>query len=252
MAVDQVFFGTADCPNAQYVMLRMLAGGQTFVSSQRLSTQNADGSAADLFGTFSSSVSNGANGSNIIMGTADAAALFGIAMDEEVSGHLVFPDGRVCFSGSNDCVAYGAFTGANPGGGTPATAPVRGMALIREGNTMQDSNDFVLGAPAPRNNAGQAGTLGTCPGGAPTPTATPRGEHTATPTAVPTGPVSQCVADCDDTTTVSIGELIRCVSISLGQQALSACPECDCMGNGTVGVTCLIRGVNNSLNGCPN
>lgn len=250
MAVDQVFFGTEDCPNAHYVMLRMLAGGQTFVSGQRITNQNPDGSAATDFGAFASNVSNGANSASIIIGTAEAAALFDIELDQEVEGALLFPDGRVCFSGSGDCVAYGAYTGNNTGGGDPAPAPVRGMALIREGNSGQDSDDFALGAPAPRNNAGMSGTLGTCPGGADTPTPTVAGGDTPTPTRIPTG-VPGCVGDCDDTLSVSIGELIRCVSISLGAQPLSSCEACDCLGNGTVPINCLVQGVNSALNGCP-
>ena len=250
MAVDQVFFGTEDCPNAQYVMLRMLASEQRFVSGQRISTQNADGSAAPDFGAFSSTVSNGANGSSIIMGTAAAAGLFNLEMDQEVTGVIVTPNGRVCFSGSGDCVAYGAFTGTNTGGGDPAAAPTAGMALIRQSSTGQDSNDFVLAAPAPRNNAGNTGTLGVCPGGASTPTATVVG-NTPTATVMPTGTVSACVGDCDHTDTVSINELVRGVNISLGVQPLNSCEAFDCQHNGMVGVNCLIQGVNNSLQGCP-
>jgi hypothetical protein len=229
----------------------MLAGGQTFVSGLRLTTQDAAGTAAADFGTFASNVPNGANGSTIIMGSADAAALFGIEMDQEVAGTLLFPDGRVCFTGSGDCVAYGAFTGANPGGGAPAPAPARGMALIREGSSGQDSDDFALGAPAPRNNAGDVGALGTCPGGAdtPTPTATAGPAGTATPTRT-SGPAPACVGDCDVAGSVAINELILGVNISLGTQPLSACAAFDCLGNGTVPVNCLIQGVNNSLNGC--
>jgi hypothetical protein len=251
MAVDQVFFGTADCPEAQYVMLRLLAPSMQFVMNQRMTTQNADGSTAADFGMFTSNVSNGAGDANILMGTAAAAALFGIELDEEVSGELLFPDGRVCFAVPNvDCVAYGAYTGDNTGGGTPATAPVLGMALVRQTDTMNDQADFELGAPAPRNNAGDTGTLGTCPGGANTPTATTGGDVTPTPTrtAAPSGP---CVGDCDGMGSVGINELILGVNISLGQQDVGACSAFDCQNDGTVPINCLIQGVNNSLEGCP-
>src|SRR5262245_17035402 len=252
MAVDEVFFGTGDCPNAQYVRLRLLAPGMTFVNGQRVTTQNADGSNADDFGSFDKNASNGANGSNILMGTADAAGLFGINMDTEVTGQLVLPDGRVCFGsfggGPVDCVAYGNFTGDNGSGGAPAAAPVLGMALSRQSTTGEDSTAFVLAAPAPRNNAGQAGSLGTCPGGVATPTPT-----TGAPQGTPTATVSLgfCVGDCDEDHMVSVGELVRGVNISLGTQALSSCEEFDCRGNGMVPVNCLVQAVNGALNGCP-
>lgn len=265
VVVDQVFFGTEDCPNAQYVMMRLTGAGMRFVGGQRVMSQNADGSDADDFGTFATEVSNGALGAHFIMGTADAAALFDLELDQEASGELVFPDGRVCFGlfggGPVDCVAYGDFTGDNGTNNLPAAAAVRGMALIRGTDTANDQNDFALGAPAPRNNAGDSGVLGVCPGGAdtPTPTRTSTGgavdtatpTRTATPMGVPTGTVSACVGDCDDTGMVAINELIRGVNISLGLQSLDTCAAFDCLGNGMVPVNCLIQGVNNSLNGCP-
>jgi hypothetical protein len=257
MVVDEVFFGTADCPNAQYVRLRLLAPGMTFVNNQHVTTQNADGSAAADFGVFDKNASNGANAANILMGTADAAGLFGIGMDTEVSGQLILPDGRVCFGDFGgqpvDCVAYGNFTGDNGSGGAPAAAPVLGMALSRTSTSGPDSTAFALAAPAPRNNAGTTGTLGVCPGGVSTPTATVVGNTptaTVMPTGVPTGTTSACVGDCNDTNSVSIDELVRGVNISLGLQPLSSCEAFDCDDNGMVGVNCLIQGVNNSLQGC--
>jgi len=257
VAIDEVFIGTADCPNAQYVVMRLTGAGMVFINGQDVTTQNADGSEASDFGTFTQVLDNGALGAPFIMGTADAAGLFGIAMDREASGQLVFPDGRVCFGFFQgmavDCVAYGNFTGDNSGGGAPATAPVRGMALVRQTDTMSDEDDFALGAPAPRNNAGDTGTLGVCPGGVddtPTPT---EGVGLATPTAtaVPTGTVAACVGDCNGDGMVGINELILGVNIALELQPISACPAFDCQGTGTVPISCLIQGVSNSLNGCP-
>jgi hypothetical protein len=240
VVVDQVFLGSADCPNAQYVMMRMLAPQQRFVNGQKVTTQNADGSAAADFGSFGGNVPNGNTGDAVIMGTSDAAALFGIAMDQETSGTLILPDGRVCFgmfgAGPVDCVAYGNYTGDNSGGGTPAVAPQLGMALVRQANTMNDMTDFALGAPMPRNNAGDVGTLGQCAGAAPTPT-------------VP--PVTSCVGDCDGTGMVSVGNLIIGVNIAIGNQQIDACPSFDANQDGEVSVSELIVAVNNALNGCP-
>jgi len=52
VVIDQVFFGTADCSNAQYVDMRELSAGMRFVNGQRVTTQSADGSPAADFGTF--------------------------------------------------------------------------------------------------------------------------------------------------------------------------------------------------------
>lgn len=242
VVIDQVFFGSADCPNAQYVMMRMLVGGQNSVNTQRVKTQNADGSAAADFGTFDHSVSNGQSGGRFIMGTADAAALFGISMDQTVSGSLVSPDGRVCYGqlGSSpvDCVAYGNFTGGGPGPQAPA--PVLGMALLKQSNVMDD-NDFTLGAPAPQNNAGNVGTLGQCQAG-PTPTPTP----IAT---VP--PVTGCPGDCDGNGSVGISELIIGVNIALSGSGLDTCESLDLNGNLMVDINELVTAVNDALTGCP-
>jgi len=263
VVVDEVFFGTADCPNAQYVQMRILISGMRFIANQRVRTENADGSDAGDFGTFAQNVDNGAAGDRFIMGTADAAGLFGIAMDEEVSESFVFPDGRVCFgvfgSGPVDCVAYGNFTGDNTGGGDPAVAPQLGMALMRQGDDRfgDDATDFVLAAPAPRNNNGDMGTLGQCPGQENTPTPTLGGAGgTPTPsvtaTAVPTGTVAACIGDCGgDGVTVEINELIIAVNIALGNAPLANCPEIDLSGNGSAEINELITAVNNALNGCP-
>jgi hypothetical protein len=246
MTIDEVYFGAEGCEDAQYVVLRMLAGGQTAVGGKQISMQNGDGSPAGNFGTFARNVSNGSSGASILIATAAGAALFGITPDTVADGQLVFPGGRICFAGSVDCIAYGNYTGTNPGGGTPATAPVRGQALARMSSSGNDAADFVLAAPNPRNNAGDSGTLGTCPGGevTPTPTATPAGP---TPT---TGPPPPCTGDCNDDDMVGVNELITGVNIVLGNLPVSTCPDFDRDGGGTVGIPDLIAAVSSLLNGC--
>jgi pimeloyl-ACP methyl ester carboxylesterase len=64
-----------------------------------------------------------------------------------------------------------------------------------------------------------------------------------------TAPV--CVGDCDGSDAVTIAELVRGVSIALGNASIGACPAFDCNGNGSAGIECLIGAVNASLNGCP-
>jgi len=257
VVVDQVFFGSADCPNAQYVMMRILSTGMGFIAHQKVTTQNADGSAAGDFGTFSMIASHNAAGEAFIMGTSDAAGLFGIAMDETATGTLVLQDGRVCFgefpptSGTPvDCVAYGNFTGNNTGGGTPVDAPPLGMALMRQGNSQNgnDATDFVATAPIPRNNAGTVGTLGQCPGGAETPTPTSTSEGApATPTstsgASPATPTSTS-GTTPPTSTATSGTTPATPTATGG--ALPLCVG-DCNFNGIVSIDELIRGVNIAL-----
>jgi hypothetical protein len=85
-----------------------------------------------------------------------------------------------------DCLAYGAYTGPVPSTGyTSANAadPANGtMSLTRSGgSTRFNSQQFVLAAPTPRNNAGLDGTFGgTCP--TPTTSTTTPGASTTTTT----------------------------------------------------------------------
>jgi hypothetical protein len=240
VVIEQVFFGTADCPNAQYVMLRTTAPGQVLVAGQTFPAQNADGSSAGNFATFADSLSNGDLGAAMLVATADAATLFGITPDQVASGNLVFADGRICFGMFGvlpvDCVAYGNFTGDNGNNGSPAVRPELGMALVRQSASMNNSADFALGAPAPGNNAGQTGSLGTCGGTAATPT--------------PTATVASggaCEGDCNGNLLVAVNELVTAVNIVLGNLPLTACnvfPTQPSINN-------LIRSVNNLLNGCP-
>ena len=61
----------------------------------------------------------------------------------------------------------------------------------------------------------------------------------------------QCVGDCDGDGSLSIGELITGVSISLGQTSLSSCPPFDPNHSGHVTIEELIGAVTAALNGCP-
>jgi hypothetical protein len=241
VVIEEVFFGTDDCPDAQYVRLRTLSAGQVLVANQTVQTQNADGSSAPLFGTFSRNLSNGGSGVAMLMGTSQAAELFGIAMDQVVDGRLVIADGRVCFGSFGgqpvDCLAYGDYTGDNGSRGQPAARPGAGQALARIDDTGNNAMDFQSAAPAPVNNGGQSGTLGTC---APPATLTP------TATAVPD---SGCFGDCNGDGEVSINELIILVNIALGSQSVSACAS---LSPGfVVTISDLVRAVNNALSGCP-
>lgn len=248
VVIEEVFFGTEDCPDAQYVELRSITFGQNFVANQRMTTQTADGTAAADFGRFMTNLPNGGSGAAMLMGTAAAQALFGIDFDQVVTGTLVQPDGRVCFGSFGgspvDCVAYGNYTGSNPGNGSPALAPVLGMALVRRSDTNNNTADFILGLPMPENNAAELGALGECPSTDPTPTPT----VPATPTA--TTDIRACTGDCNRDFAVTVDEIVRSVTIALGSSPIDGCPEADADASGTVTVDEIVSAVNNGLNGC--
>ncbi|MDX2170851.1 MAG: hypothetical protein SF182_27535 [Deltaproteobacteria bacterium] len=241
VVIEEVFFGTQDCPDAQYVRLRTLSLGQVLVFNQTVDTQTADGSSAPPFGKFARNLSNGASGVAMIIGTSQAQELFGMDMDQVADGRLVIGDGRVCFGSFGgqpvDCLAYGAYTGDNGSRGQPAVRPATGQALVRVNDTGNNVMDFQSGAPAPVNNKGESGTLGVC---APPATLTP------TATAVPD---SGCYGDCNGDGEVTINELITLVNIALGSSPVSACAALP--PNAEVTISDLVRAVNNALSGCP-
>jgi hypothetical protein len=253
LVIEEVFFGTEDCPDAQYVVLRTFEFGQTLVVTQRMNTFLADGTAAPDFGVFTMIPNRPDSGVAMIMGTAAAQNLFGIELDEVVEGRLPFPDGRVCFGNflraPVDCVGYGAFTGNNSPNGQPATAPVLGMALRRQTETNNNEADFVLAAPMPENNAGNIGALGQGECSGPVETPTPTAGPTPTQTAIGTG---ECVGECDGDGSVTVDEIIRGVNIALGMTSIDDCPAFDADGDGNVTVDEIVTAVTNALDGCPN
>jgi hypothetical protein len=63
---------------------------------------------------------------------------------------------------------------------------------------------------------------------------------------------AQCVGDCNGNGSVGISELITGINISLNRADVSICEAFDCRHDGMVGISCLVQGVNNSLAGsCP-
>ena len=87
-----------------------------------------------------------------------------------------------------------------------------------------------------------------------TPTPTPTEPATPQPTVTPTVtalPSVDCIGDCDGDGSVGISELIRGVNIALGVQPLSSCSVFDGNGSLRVEINELIQGVHNALHGCP-
>ena len=81
------------------------------------------------------------------------------------------------------------------------------------------------------------------------PTATATAESTATAADSPT-PIPPCVGDCGGDATVTSDDLIRALSISLGQLPLGICAAADSNGDGVVDIGELITAVHAALTGC--
>jgi cysteine-rich repeat protein len=175
MKIMEVFPGTVAAPNAQYVVIRSYAVGQTFLGSHQIHVYNAAGT--EVSGspfTFSGSVSNGPDQMEVLIATSDAAALFDLDADLTMMPVLPLTGGKVCYD-AIDCVAWGTYHGSSTGVGTPFNAPVglvQGQAMQRRLNicmgattleacddTDDSANDFMLATPAPKNDAGTLGTI---------------------------------------------------------------------------------------------
>jgi cysteine-rich repeat protein len=183
MKIVEVFAGTPASPQAQYVVLQMYAPGQNLVGGHTVTFFNAAGALVATF-TFPGNVANGANQAKILIATPQAATFFGITPDLSVNASMLAGGGKVCFSNTIDCVAWGAYAGGSAGVGTPfnmAGGLVPGRAALRRldiagsytaldgaDDTDNCAVDFVSGLPGPRNNMGAAGTIpaATCGNGA--------------------------------------------------------------------------------------
>jgi len=181
MKVVEVFAGSTLAPNAQYVVIQMWFDGQTVVGGHSIIVSNASGTAVGTF-TFSGSVTNGTSQDRILIATADAQALFNITPDLVMpSATIPAAGGRVCFD-AIDCVAWGSFpvSGMTGNPESPRLGIRAGQALIRRldivpspttlenaDDTNDSANDFIVGTPAPRNNARVSGTVppSTCANG---------------------------------------------------------------------------------------
>lgn len=180
MSVKEVYPGSDAAPSAQYVVLQMWAPGQNLVGGKQIRVFNSANGLAGSF-TFAADVADGADQASILIATAEAQTFFGVTADLVMTAVIPRLGGKVCFhdpdfGGSDiDCVAWGGYAGPSAGVGTAFNSPVglvRGSALRRRldicglgtildfcDDTGDSANDFRPGAPAPRNNAGTAGTI---------------------------------------------------------------------------------------------
>jgi hypothetical protein len=169
--VKEVFAGTPAAPNAQYVVLQAWTEFQNAVANHVVRVFDASGVQIQSF-TFAGPVAVSDNQMTMLLATAEAAALFGVAADLTMSSAVIpAAGGKVCWE-NIDCVAWGTYQAAaadatvgapvNPDGGIPRCQAIRRRL---DGGTpgildlADDSNDSaqdfeVVDDPLPRNNAG--------------------------------------------------------------------------------------------------
>jgi len=177
--VSEVFPGFASAPNAQFVELQMYDSGQNLVAGQSISVYNATGGFLQQF-AFSTVVSNGANQATLLIATTQAQTVFGVVPDAYMDPVIDPAGGKVCYTGSDDCVAWGNYSGSSVGVGNPfsPTGLPLGQSAQRRldrgtpgvldaaDDTDDSASDFVSASPTPENNAG---TTRTTPGYGSTP-----------------------------------------------------------------------------------
>ena len=174
MAVSEVFTGTTDHLNADFVELTMLADGQDEVDGTRLRFYDSDG---NLTGTapLSDDLTNGAAGDTILIASPSAGSLFGVTPDFTMTTSISGLGGKVCFESPPvgdittviDCASWGAFHGSSTGSGEPFRSDHQiplGASMARKGTapSLIDSDDskddFKIDGPAPRTFAGVTGS----------------------------------------------------------------------------------------------
>ncbi len=147
--------------SVQYVELKVLGAGQTLLASARLVATNADSTQIDILKDFTASY-NWTTNQTMLLATAAFQDTAGFAPDFVIPNDVFFPDGRVGFNRDPavlgavviDGVAYGNYTGANTGYGTPAAALPTDATFSLTRITFGLSN---------RNNSTDWGILGNSP-----------------------------------------------------------------------------------------
>ncbi len=175
--IREVFAGSAEQPDAQFVELQMHAGNQNFVVGEKVAVFDSAGTEVGSF-VFTSNVPNGADQSFILVATPAAEAHFGVTADLEMTPVIPPGGGKVCFGSSDppvDCASWGGYSGDDSQTGTPFNAPVGlvpGQSMERKigggeddqrldaGDDTDDSAaDFQAAGPTPTSNADPAGEV---------------------------------------------------------------------------------------------
>ena len=166
MEISEVMVGAGGDCRIQFVELRMTLAGQNFVRTHELFFFDAAGNPLGDF-PLPENVTNGAEGSHILIGTQEFADASSVAPDFIMPGGLLMPHGgRVSFEGPTlavavDSLAYGIYSGDNGNHGSPAPAlsVTGGRSLTRTSSVSEDAMAFELMDPSPTNNSGETGAI---------------------------------------------------------------------------------------------
>lgn len=147
--ITEVFAGTAECPDSDYVVVK--ADAPDTGSTSNIVVLDHCGAAVGAFGDEVVSVPQPVG--TFLVARPGAESLFGISADMSAASDLPTPNGALLYGCSPTPVevVYGDYPGAN------APALPLGKALKWNGASWE------LGDPQPMNSKGQTGVLGTCP-----------------------------------------------------------------------------------------
>ncbi len=180
--IAEVKSGVDGNPNVQFVEIRMLGAGQGMIRDSRLTAFSCDGSTVQVLRVLlGPELPNPVSNARWIIATTPFAGAACMSPDRTwdpvANGGIPTDCGQVCWGAPGatppdpvtwdpedpdnyvDCVAYGAYTGPRPTGvtgGPTSNTPGGLQALTRSGDTGNDANDFMLAAPTPTNNDGDA------------------------------------------------------------------------------------------------
>jgi cysteine-rich repeat protein len=172
VSVVEVFPGTDEEPNAQYIELGIWQSGTYTVNGSSVRVYDAAGTTEIATFTFTAAATHNDAGDTILLATPEAEDLFGVTADLPMTAAIALASGRLCFS-SSTCFSWGTATGngtpfAGPLAlGTPIVLDVSGGtaagALDGDDETGDSAADFVAGTtPTPRNNGGVTGVENVC------------------------------------------------------------------------------------------
>lgn len=172
--ITEIFPGTSQVPEAQFVELQMYSPNQTQTTGQKVIIYDESGIELAAF-TFPRDMPNGATQTHILVATPEAEDLFGVTSDLGMSDEIIPEGGKVCWGTDGflvDCASWGGYMGGDaPNGGqagppfNPSQGLVLGQSMTRKtsggtdpsgldaaDDTNNSANDFQFAAPTPQNN----------------------------------------------------------------------------------------------------
>lgn len=172
--INEIMTSYGGDPNAEFVEIRMLAGGQTVVNGSILATFDSGGNYIGDVLTVGANLSNGGTDVRWLMGSAAYAGLGGAVAPDFVFPNGSLPDagGMICWGkpppGQHvdpnkyvDCLAYGTYAGlGNSNLCAPSWSDADGHSVVRTGDGINQLIDTTCSDPAtPQNNGGMVGSL---------------------------------------------------------------------------------------------